>query len=210
MSPDDKIEKPSEDWDRTILDAREGSFSALGGLLDHYRPYLLRVAQDELPSELVAKVGHSDVVQETFLQAARDFPRFAGTTEEELRAWLRQILRHNARDAAKHFHGVQKRDVSREASLSVNGGESGHELSLAAPTRTPSSVLISLEQAVVIQAALGRLTDDHRRVIELRNFESRSFEEIGRILERSADAARKLWCRAIEKLAGELDANEYS
>ncbi len=33
----------------------------------------------------------ADVVQETFLEAHRSFPRFRGSTEAEFLAWLRQV-----------------------------------------------------------------------------------------------------------------------
>ena len=53
--------------------------------------------------------------------------------------------------------------------------------------------------------ALERLPEDYRRVIILRYQEQLPFEEIGRLLQRSPDAARKLWARAVERLHEELD-----
>jgi RNA polymerase sigma-70 factor (ECF subfamily) len=76
----------------SIRAARDGSESAVGQLLHHYRGYMLSLANDEISVDLVIKVAPSDLVQETCLQAARDFPCFEGATEAELRAWLRQIL----------------------------------------------------------------------------------------------------------------------
>jgi RNA polymerase sigma-70 factor (ECF subfamily) len=61
------------------------------------------------------------------------------------------------------------------------------------------------EQDEALQAALGRLPADYRQVITLRYHEQLSFEEIGRLLQRSPDAARKLWARAVERLQEELD-----
>ena len=54
--------------------------------------------------------------------------------------------------------------------------------------------------------ALGRLSDVYRQVITWRYQEERSFEEIGQLLRRSPEAARKLWARAIERLQEELEA----
>jgi RNA polymerase sigma-70 factor (ECF subfamily) len=61
------------------------------------------------------------------------------------------------------------------------------------------------EQDRALQAALGRLPEDYRRVITLRYEQQLSFEEIGQLLHRSPDAARKLWARAVERLQEELD-----
>ena len=53
---------------------------------------------------------------------------------------------------------------------------------------------------------MERLPEDYRRVIELRYREGLSFEEIGAILERTPNSARKLWARAIERLKSDLRA----
>src|SRR5207253_6129409 len=60
------------------------------------RNYLNVLARAQVESWLRAKVDASDLVQQTLLEAYRDFQRFRGTTEAEWLAWLRQILTHNA------------------------------------------------------------------------------------------------------------------
>ena len=47
------------------------------------------VANQELSPELAAKLGPSDLVQETFLKAHCEIGRFHGHTEADLLAWLR-------------------------------------------------------------------------------------------------------------------------
>ena len=75
--------------------ARAGSREALGQVLQACRGYLLLLAERELDPDLQTKGGASDLVQETFLEAQKDFANFQGNSEGELRAWLRQILLHN-------------------------------------------------------------------------------------------------------------------
>ena len=197
----------SEDVDvsRSLVVARAGSPAALGRLLQHYRSYLLRVARDELSDSLSPKVAQSDLVQETFLQAARDFTGFAGDSEWELRAWLRQILLNTLRDAQRKFHTTAKRSIGREVSLQAN---SDLARNLTGCDLSPSAALATAESRTAIRAALDRLSDDYRRAIELRSLEGRPFEEIGQALGRSAAAARKIWTRAILKLADEVAGNE--
>ena len=60
------------------------------------------------------------------------------------------------------------------------------------------------EQLGRLQAAIGRLPDDYRQVIALRYQEGLAFEEVGRRLGRSTDAARMLWARAVDRLKQEL------
>jgi RNA polymerase sigma-70 factor (ECF subfamily) len=185
--------------------ARAGSREALGELLEACRRYLLRIAQQELDPELQAKGGASDLVQETFLEAQRDFPRFQGNTEAELLAWLRQLLRFHLSKFQRQYRGTKKRQVRREVALDAA------ELSLeraggpGAGTPTPSDEAIQHEEDQALQQALTRLPDDYRRVILLRHQEERSLEEIGQIMQRSAEAVRKLWARAVERLQEEIE-----
>jgi RNA polymerase sigma-70 factor, ECF subfamily len=75
--------------------ARQGNTQAMGQLFDLYRQYLKLLAHMEIDKRFQAKIDPSDIVQETFLEAHRDFSKFRGNTERELMAWLRQILAGN-------------------------------------------------------------------------------------------------------------------
>src|SRR5262245_26207367 len=67
---------------RWLPAARAGSSEALGQVLEACRGYLLLIAGQELEPALRAKGGASDLVQQTFLEAQRDFAGFHGTTHE--------------------------------------------------------------------------------------------------------------------------------
>lgn len=188
--------------------ARAGSREALGEALEACRAYLLVVAERELDPALRAKGGASDLVQQTFLEAQRDFDRFHGSTAEQLRAWLRQVLRNNLASFARQYRETQKRQAGREVALphSTPSGPGG----LATDTPTPSRHAIAGEDAAALQAALDRLPDDYRQVIALRYDEDRPFDEIAQIMQRSPNAVRKLWARAVEHLQRELGQDHGS
>jgi RNA polymerase sigma-70 factor (ECF subfamily) len=192
-----------ESSEQAILSARAGCPDALGRLLDGCRQYLQLIAAQELPRLLQPKVGASDLVQETFLDAQRDFPQFAGRTEGELMGWLRQILLHNICDTSRKFQQVLKRQAARE----LPWPPGVLETTLASgkrPLQTPSWAACRGEQDDALYEALGRLTADHRQVLVLRNIELRSFALIGSIMNRSPDAVRKLWVRALLALQAEM------
>jgi RNA polymerase sigma-70 factor (ECF subfamily) len=193
-----------KDAAQLLAAARGGSPEALGEALEACRAYLLHVAQRELAPQLQAKGGASDLVQETFLDAQRDFGRFHGDSEEELLAWLRQVLVHKLANFRRHYHGTGKRTVSREVALQAGDTSSAWVPGVAADTPTPSMHAAANEQARALQAALDRLPDEYRQVILLRHDAAQSFEEIGRVLDRTPNAARKLWARALERLQEEL------
>lgn len=162
------------------------------------------VANAELARDVAAKVAPSDVVQETLLEAHADVDRFRGETREELLAWLRQILRHNLLNVSRRYRDTASRQIARETKLS-NGSSSGEAMpKLADPWPGPGSEVIQNEDEQQLLAALTRLPEKHRVVIELRNRDRLSFTQIGAQTGCSPEAARKTWARAISMLRSEL------
>jgi RNA polymerase sigma-70 factor (ECF subfamily) len=188
-----------------LAEARAGSGDALGQLLDSCRGYLLMIARQELDPDLVAKGGPSDLVQETFLDAHRDFPHFHGDSEAELLAWLRRVLLNNLANFARRYREAEMRQVQREVALDA-GPSSPNAPALPADMSTPSEHAMANERALALQRALARLPDDYRRVLLLRHQEERSFAEIAEAMNRSPNAVHKLWVRAVERLQQELEA----
>lgn len=192
---------------RDLLNAaRRGRPDAIGQIFESARGHLLQLATRELPAELRAKIGPSDVVQETAVDMHRDFAQFNGTTTEECFAWLREILRHNVVDAVRHYRESLKRNVALEVSL--NSSPACHDAALVETTHQPDGSAIRREEAATLNEVLNRLPDEYRRVLQLRYWSGMSFVDMAPLLHRSPDAVRKLWYRAVERLQGELAAAE--
>ena len=189
--------------DELLQAAREGSDEALGELLQQCRPYLLLIANSELDSDLRAKAGASDLVQESFLEAQRDMGGFQGTSADELLAWLRQILLHNLADFKRQYRDTAARRISQEQALDGVEGAAAFQ-DLVSQDLSPSKQAVANEQQLALARALGRLPADYQRALVLRHQEQRTFAEIGQALDRSAEAARKVWFRAVEQLREEL------
>lgn len=185
--------------------ARAGSPEALGKALEACRAYLLLIAQQEIAPELRAKGGASDLVQETFLEAQRDFGGFQGSTKKELLAWLRRLLLNNLANFVRHHRQTAKRRLGREVALQTDDSSSGLAGVLGAGLLSPSGQAMAHEEAQAVQQAVERLPNDYRQVILLRYQEERTFEEIGQIMDRSTNAVRRLWLRALERLEQELE-----
>lgn len=192
--------------EEAISAIREGDAAELGLLVDIYRPYLLKLAASKLDGNIAIKFAPSDAVQETMLQATRDFPQFRGTTEVELRQWLQTILLRTLTDVHRKYRQSKKRNLSLE--IRVNSGtHSPLQTQLTSREGSPSAGLRREESAVELQEGISRLCEDYQSVIHLRNFDRLSFEEIGKRLNRTPEASRKLWCRAIDRLAQELESD---
>ncbi len=192
-------EQAPDDW---LTAARAGSQEALGQALESCRRYLLDIARQEIDPGLQAKGGASDVVQETFLEAQRDFERFHGGSAGELRAWLRQLLIHHLYKHGRRYRTTQKRAAGREVSLEAAEPVQG----ISDGGASPSVQAMNHEEAEVLARALNRLPEDYRRVIVWRYQEQRGFDEIAKRLDRSETAVRKLWARALERLQQEMKA----
>ncbi|MDB5391084.1 MAG: rpoE [Planctomycetaceae bacterium] len=203
--PDSGIYAASEDYQETIKRwlpvAMAGSREALGRLLQTARPYLERIANEEMDEVLRKKLDPSDLVQQTFLEAIRDFSQFDGAANTFL-CWMRRLLLNNLANLHRDFLRA-KRSVKREVPLTESTYHWGDLFcSVLTP---PIAKVMSYERNEALELAVARLPPDYQRVIQLRYTELLSFEAIADLMARSENAIRKLFARAIEQLYKELD-----
>lgn len=203
-SSDSKVQ-PSQ----LIARIRAGEGTQLGDLLTLYRNYLAVLANAQLDRKLRARVSPSDVVQETMLEAHRDFPQFRGTSEREFISWLRKILVHNlARMIDRHVK-AGKRDVRRDVPLatlraSFDRSAMNLEAGLVDNRDTPSLDAQRRERAVILADVMNELSEDHRDVLMLRNIRGLKFREVAEAMGRTEAATKMLWTRAIKRLRERL------
>ena len=191
-----------QEW---LSKAQAGSSDALGQALEACRAYLLLVAERELDPALRAKGGASDIVQETFIEAHRAFPRFSSTSHDQFLAWLRAMLLNNVTDFRRKYKGTQKRSSDREVAIDAGRSSSDWRSLLASDAPTPSGEFTQQETLHEIQSALERLPEDYRQVIAYRYEENCSFEEIAQRMQRTPNAVQKLFARAIDRLQAEME-----
>ena len=186
--------------------ARSGEAHDLSRLFERCRNYLGVVARAQVESWLRAKADASDLVQETLLEAHRDFPKFKGATEAEWLAWLRKILARNVADFVRQYRGTAKRQQRLEVPIAPPPNAST-ELGfpdVRDPGETPTQEIVRLEREFEVADALTRLEPDYQEVIILRNLERLPFDEVAERMGRSRPAVQMLWMRAVRKLQAEL------
>lgn len=191
--------------------AREGDAAAKERLFASCRSYLNVAARGELESWLRAKADASDLVQQTLLEAHRDFDRFEGRSEGEWFTWLRRILSHNAADVARRFGKAAKRDVRREVRF-ADGAASDFSSRPGAPEpaaadATPSEQLVNADDQLRLAEAICQLPDDYREVVLLRNIQRLPFADVAERMDRSRPAVQMLWTRAIKRLQTIMDTD---
>jgi RNA polymerase sigma-70 factor, ECF subfamily len=196
----------TETFAQGLVLARNNGEPTVWELLAACRGYLLQVATRRLNPVLRAKANPSDLVQDTLLEAYRDFAQFRGRCEAEWLAWLRQLLVHNIANFERRFLATAMRRTQLEISL----GERNVSDVVVAQDPSPSSTLVAKEQKHAVERQLEQLPEDYRLVLVWHHKDELPFDEIGRRLCRSPDAARRLWSRAIDRLQQLINCHEQS
>ncbi|PQO36556.1 hypothetical protein C5Y97_12305 [Blastopirellula marina] len=205
----DKASTPSpetRDWRQLLADARGGDEAAIDDLWRSMRTYLLLIAESGLGDGLAAKVDASDIVQNSLLEAQRDFSRFTGDSETELKSWLRQLVKHNLIDVGRHYRQAKSRDVRLEQSL---GSDSPVEL-VDRRQPTASSMIRREEADLELLRAVAQLPSEQRRLVEMRHRRGLTYEEIARELGVSEKTVRNRWAAAIAQLKKDLSGGGES
>ena len=195
------IDTDADQFSQWLQKAQAGDQRAVNSLLSNYRDYLTAIANRQLESAIRPKVAASDLVQQSMLAIQGNLEQFRGATQSEFQAWIRQILANDIRDAQRKYRGAKQRTVAREHRL--DDSKLAHP---AIPDNqlTPATDARTKEEAELLRRAMSQLPENYQRVLQLRNWDEMKFENIGQELGCSADAARKLWFRAVQKLETEL------
>ena len=139
-------------------------------------------------------------MQQTLLEAHRDFQGFRGQTDAELRAWLKTILTNNLISLTRRY-AAQKHNIVREVSLDWFEQSSQRlQLQLAADQSSPSKKLMEKERSEQLADALLQLLDDERTAVVLKHFHDWSVIEIAQQLGRTNNAVAGLLRRGLKKL----------
>ena len=189
-----------------IDEARAGNRDTLGQLLESYQNYLRLLARVEIGRRLQGKVDASDIVQETFLEAHRQFPHFRGQAEAQLTKWLSTILAGILANVVRRYVGTQARDLRLERDLAAELDQSTCALGQLLVDRhsSPSQQAMRGEQSLLVAAAMSRLPEDYQTVLVLRHLEGLSFAQVAERMERSVDSVEKLWLRGLTRLKKEF------
>jgi RNA polymerase sigma-70 factor (ECF subfamily) len=172
------------DTARLVARARDGDAVAREELLERLRPRLVLWASARLGSALRAECDAEDVAQEILLAVHRRLDDFKGEGRPAFLGWLFTVGENRIRDLADRV-GAEKRQA--------------RELPRR-PQTTPSQAAARQELARQMATAVARLSEPHRRVIQMRRFEEMEVGEIAKALDRSENAVRILYCRAIGEL----------
>lgn len=134
-----------------------------------------------------------DLFQETWVQAARHAHRLE--VGSRLLPWLFTIARNQYRSARRFlFFDFRRRDA-----LTFEPREGPPD---------PEALVLDLEEARLLEAALAALSDAHREVLLLAHVEGLPTSDIASVLGQSEEAIRKRLSRARAELRQTLERSE--
>lgn len=198
------MEEPRADFDinsmSQLVDAAKGGDpAAYSEICRQVQGQLNRMADRELDAKLRRKLNPSDIVQATMTRMVQGFADFRGSSSAEFYGWLNTILKNEVNSTRRDFHR-QRRDVRRE-SEQVSGVYVGE---VQRDQQTPDQLMQQQELLARFNVVIGKLSPDHAQVIELRSIQELPFDEVAKQMNRSVNAATKLWKRAVIVLQQEL------
>jgi len=154
--------------------------------------------------ELRSKLESMDLVQDALVSALEGLGNFTYKNEGDFLRWLSTIAENRLRDNLDKIH-ADKRDIRKETRLdkfvsTTKGGVKRFPGPIE--TTTPSVIMSQKEEFDNLTKAIEQLKPEYREVIVLAKIEGLSYKEIGRRLDKSADAVGMLLSRAMVALTG--------
>ena len=176
------------DEQQLIQQAQAGDQSAFELLVERYQKPVYHQALRLLSSPEDA----ADVTQEVFLKAWRNLPSFRG--ESGFSTWLYRLTDNAAID-------LLRREKKRRGESSLDDETLGWDAALADPAPTPHQAAEREDLRRAVSDGLARLSEEHRRVLVLREINGLSYEEIGSLLGLTAGTVKSRIARARLSLA---------
>lgn len=154
----------------------------------------LRITRDEQQA--------FDISQDTFLKAYTSLKSFRG--DSRFSAWLYRLTSNICIDYLRR----EKRQ--KTVSITYDDGD-GSELEIADLRNLPETQLERCELRDVIEKGLLELSDDHRKIVVLREINGLSYTEISQTLDLEVGTVKSRLARARLNLANFIgDAGNFS
>lgn len=179
------------------------------GDLQRFQAYLETLTFIQIDPRLRGKVGWSDIIQKTLIEAWQTLGRIEAMDTEAQKRWLRRMLLNNLRDEIDHWR-TKSHDVGRERSLEEAAEKSSCRLheSIAAEESTPSAKLIKHEEELRVLDALAQLPERQREVVILKQYHEWTLAEIADHLGCTTNTVAGLHARGLAKLRTLLSDKE--
>jgi RNA polymerase sigma-70 factor (ECF subfamily) len=202
------MDKTPGDPNDPIEQLRGGDRQALATLFEKYRDRLRRMVELRLDPRLRARFDASDVVQEAFLDVARDLDTYLADPKLPPLLWLRLHVGRRLTTLHRRHLGTKMRDAGQEISLFQGAVPRASSTALAAMLlgrqTSPTQAAQRAERMLRVQEALNSLDPLDCEVLALRHFEQLGRAEAAQVLGITQEAGAKQYFRALKRLKDAL------
>lgn len=189
--------------DHELAQLRQQGEPALAELFSTSLPRLERIIHFRIDPRIRGRVDAADILQETWVTAARRLPDFLREPSVSLFIWLRQLALQTLIDIHRR-ELCHRRDAGREIHLAGDSPPGDTSLSiahfLADQITSPSQHLMRAEDIQQLQAALNSMPEIDREVLALRHFEQLTNLQTAEVLGLAPTAASNRYIRAAARL----------
>lgn len=193
------IREPERTASRLLIeDAVLGRRTALGRLILAYDPLVLAEVRRLLGPRHFAAHG-DDVLQDIRLALVKGLPGLKVKNRAVLCAWIRTLVRRQVLDWVKARKAARRLPSHRRVLLDRSDSPQ-----LAAPTPTPSHILLRREQRELLRRAIQTSPPRYREILRFILEKSPTLEELAEFTGKSREAARKFVERALGYLESAL------
>jgi RNA polymerase sigma-70 factor, ECF subfamily len=197
-------EKSPGDPNDSIEQLRSGDRKALVTLFDQYQDRLVRMVELRLDQRLRARFDASDIVQEAFLDVARDLDAYLSDPKLPPLLWMRSHVGRRLTSLHRQHLGTETGKAWLEISLYQGALPQAGSAALASMLLgRPTPAIHAAERAerlLRLQEALNSLDPFDREVLALRHFEQLGRVEAALVLGITQEAAAKRYFRALKRL----------
>jgi RNA polymerase sigma-70 factor (ECF subfamily) len=179
-----------------IARCRQGESEAWDALFDRYYTLAAKFIYQMSPSFSPEDV--EEICQDVFLSVVRNLHSFQG--HSAFQTWLYRIAGNKSRDFIERQHAAKRGGGEVPFSLDAEDPETGLKLDPPGLAPTPDGMLMNLETMSMVRAALDRLGDPCREIIELKYFGDLSYEEIAYELRLNSKTVSSRLSKCLDKL----------
>ncbi len=152
--------------------------SCVAGNREHYR--LLYERHKDYVAALVWRMVENreaarDLTQDIFIKAFKGLRKFRG--KSSFKTWISRIAVNRCKDYQRE---IERKHVNEHVSLNAPEVQGGMELPDRGPASNPRRQVLQKELKEAVEAAMNKLSSDHKTAILLRQ-EGFSYEEIASI-----------------------------
>jgi len=178
--------------------------------LEEFRAYLETLTFIQIDPRLQSKIGRSDIVQQTLIDAWRDLPRLEALDAEGREHRLQRMYLNNLLDEIRRYMENQGRDVGREISLDAAAAQASRRIQemLVADDSSPSERLDRQVQEKQVVGALSKLDERQRKALILQMYHGWTLAEIAEHLGCTVGAVAGLHARGLRNLRQHLPDTE--